>query len=215
MKSLLNKTAVWPVAVGALVFATGAANAITWGELPTAPDVASFDINFNYVSSTHIFTAIGQSQNLQLPGSPTPTRLDQFGSYTLSANIDSSGNLMSGSNKLTVTGKLASKGFTSTPLLQGDITSFTKTADEFFFAFTITGGSFYERGYRGNGGTLITDLSDANYPGSFSGDFSTTSFGALADVRLAPDSGSTFSILGFGLTGLCLARRRLVRAPVA
>jgi len=142
------------------------------------------------------------------------------GNFLINASVNSSGNLIAGTDNLTVTGNIATLG-DGTPLLTANLDQFGYTtgaqAGVYDFVFTITGGSVASV-YGGTGQLLDVIVSDGGangLPGVFTSSFTTTTLGA-ADIKApaTPEPASMLLLLsGGGILGLL--RKRLRKLSVA
>ncbi len=135
--------------------------------LPSTPDLASAYITVTYDAGSHVFTAVGLPQTLNVLDGP-PAEYSIAGSpegygFSLTAYIDNSGHLLSGGS-LTITGALTDPGETSGELLSGTPTAFES-------GVSVTGGGTYA-----SFDFLVGDIGGLLGP----------AFGNLAGVRLDP-----------------------------
>lgn len=167
------------------------------------PDVASGFIAVDYNATTKLFTAVGTTQNLSLPVTPSlGLRL-----FSLSATIDNVGNL-SGPGSLIVRGDF---GGTDQVLFQSNtITAFGFGAtNKFEFLFTQESGSLAPVG--SSVGTILVDTG-LNFGGgipSFSASFSGRIFTGgpgFANADTFVPGPSALAVMGLG--GLFAGRRR-------
>jgi len=168
------------------------------------PDIVSDFISVEYNAGTDVFTASGFAEELDDDGS-VPAETITGGTFDLTATIDDSGALVSGT--LSIGGTVASLGFNSGTLLTGTLTAFgfpDAGGDPLEFLFDVTGGD--AAGLYGSvpGGII---LSDAGFTGDFTNDFNNAGFG-VADVAPVPLPAAVW-LFGAGLLSLAgFGRRR-------
>lgn len=168
------------------------------------PDIVSSFIDVNYNAGTDTFTASGFALELDDDGS-VPAEAITGGTFDLTAVIDGSGTLSSGS--LSIGGTVASLGFNSGTLLTGNLTAFgfpNGGGDPLEFLFDVTGGD--AAGLFGSSGGII--LGGTNFTGDFTIDFNGDG-SAVANVAPVPLP-ATVWLFGAGLLGLVgLGRNRI------
>ena len=153
------------------------------------PDIASQNIMVNYDGSTMAFSAIGDSAFINDPA----TFL--FGTFTLLAQFDNFGNLLSGSLDITDS--------TATSVLTGSALKFGYGSPEpFEFVFKITGGSLAGL-FGGTGGTVGVILTQMGITPTANG-FTGTGAG-VADTAPTPEPGTLLMLAT--AAGLLAARR--------
>ena len=176
------------------------------------PDIVSSFIDVSYDATTDAFTASGFAMELDDDGS-VPAEAIDGGSFDLSATIDDSGALSSGT--LTIGGEVASLGFTGGTLLTGDLTAFgfqDAGGDPLEFLFSVTGGDAADLygGIGSIGGILLVnvfDVTGAVFPGDFTFDFDGDG-SASSNVAPIPLPAAVW-MFGAGLLGLVgVARKR-------
>lgn len=193
------------LAATAVSIATGSASAVSLGLFKTDPDVASGFIGVDYDAVSHVFSAVGFTQNLELPpASSLGNRL-----FSLTALIDNNGNLLSGGAALTVRGDFGGSDqllFSSTSIIDFGFSAFNK----FEFRFTQQAGSLASVG--ATIGTILVDTG-LSFPGgtpdfhaSFSGRIFPGGPGAANADTFAPAPSPALS--GCVLAGLVARRRR-------
>jgi len=127
------------------------------------------------------------------------------GSYSIFAEIDDAGNLLSGI--LDIGGTIDSLGYNSGTLLQGNLNAFGFGTNETLeFTFDVMGGDAASI-YDGLGGTIIAD---SGFAGDFSSDWGTDFGEAVSDtgvVSSVPEP-STYLLMGLGLFMVAAAARR-------
>jgi len=187
-------------------------------DLATVPDIYVNSVSVSYDASTDSFVAEGIPISLEV----TPGYAELFsdsppGTFLLTATIDESGSLSSGS--LTITGQVPSRGFDGT-ILTGDVRAFEPVAapmssspDVFTFMFDVTGGEaaplYNAAGFAGGFQLAVK----SGFAGAFDVDF--TGVDGCLDVRaVVPEPGSLvlWSLLGGCAVGAACWRRRRRRA---
>lgn len=124
------------------LFTSAASAALIPLTLDDSPDLFSSGIDVVYSGGT--LTATGWTTQMDHDGDGDYTAITEntsWGSFSLSAAIDGSGALSSGS--VTLDGEIAGLGYTSGTLLTGTLTDFgfDETGGEILeFVFTVTGG---------------------------------------------------------------------------
>lgn len=199
-----------------LVCLSGLLSAAPLNLVGTLPDIASTSVSTTYTSSTHIldiqgtasvFTETNGTQDTITPGASP--------SFHIVANIGSSGQIIAGTNSLTITGSVAALG-AGTPLLSAsNLTAFgfnTSGTEIYEFVFTVpSSGAGSLAGYYGPTGTpldviVTTGSITGGIPSNFTANSSTS--GGLADVRgNAPEPG-TLLLLASGGSLIGILRRR-------
>lgn len=176
------------------------------------PDIVSDFIDVSYDASTDSFTANGFARELDDDGS-VPAEAITDGTFNISATIDGSGSLTSGS--LSIGGTVASLGFNSGTLLTGSLTAFgflDSGGDPLEFLFDVTGGD--AAGLYGSIGGII--LGATGFGGNFTSDFDNLVGGvpgtgsAVANVAPVPLPAAIW-LFGAGLLGLVGLGRNRVR----
>ncbi|MBT8135951.1 MAG: VPLPA-CTERM sorting domain-containing protein [Gammaproteobacteria bacterium] len=191
----LSFSAFWATILLAFsINAHGAPLALTMAD---TPDIAVGFITVEYAGGS--LSANGFA--LSFDGSDTDPALDIVnGLFTLNAQIDSAGNLASGS--LVVSGTIGSQY--SGTLLTGDLTAFgfndNPAGDPLEFLFSVTGGELASL-YGAVGGII---LASSGFSGSFT-HFSSTS--GTADVAAIPVPAAVWLMLT-ALAGLSGFRNR-------
>jgi hypothetical protein len=161
------------------------------------PDIVSSFIDVNYDAAGDTFSANGFALELDDDGS-VPAEAITGGTFDLTAFIDGSGSLSSGS--LTIGGTVASLGFNSGTLLTGNLTAFgfpDLGGDPLEFLFDVTGGDAAGL-YGAIGGILLTGGT------GFTGDFTVDFLGdgsAVSNVAPVPLPAAVW-LFGAGLLGL-------------
>ena len=186
--------------MGLLVATTGRAAPLDI-TLNSEPDIFADFLNVNYNAANDLLSVSGSVANLTTGG--VMNGIDN-GTFDLTANIDGSGGLNSGS--FSIGGTIAGLDFKSSTLLTGTLTDFGFDAmggDPLEFLFTATGGDALGL-YSGLGGII---LSGSNFGGSFASDFGEANFGARADVGVVPVPAAVW-LFGSALLGLIGYNRR-------
>ena len=171
------------------------------------PDIVSGFIDVTYNATTDTFSASGFALELDDDGS-IPSETIAGGTFDLSASIDASGLLASGT--LDIGGTVASLGFNSGTLLTGDLTAFgfpNAGGDPLEFLFSVTGGDAagLYGGAGSTGGVILAG--GTGFTGDFTADFTGGGM-AVADVAPVPVPAALW-LFGTGLLGLVgLGRNR-------
>ena len=154
--------------------------------MPFTPDISSSFIDVDYVgnNSSGSLTAGGFATVLTPPGATSGNIAG--GSFDISLSINFDAQTASGS--LVIGGTIAALGFASGSVLTGSLTSTASSptfgagaADPLEFLFTVTGGDAAQL-FGGIGEPVGVILANSGYNGSFSADFSNSSFSGVADT---------------------------------
>lgn len=179
------------------------------GLLEPYPDLKSDFLNVTYTNSTSMFEAVGTTSAYD-PDSVTDYIVTDGGfnpgSCTLTAQIDGSGNLLSGT--ISISGAVVDQDFNELipfgVLLQGTLTQFGfldggAQPDKFDFLFDVTGGSL--AGDYGSVAGTILGMQSTSFV-NFSGNFSNSGIG-VADTRMmvVPEP-STWLLVSFSVLAL-------------
>lgn len=197
------------VGSAAVLFLTAGATASPLNLVAGTPDVSAGFISISYNATSHAFSATGFTQNANFP--PAIPSLGQR-AFSLTCNIDNSGNILPGNQSLTVRGDVNAAGqfvsganaliFTSSTLSQFGFGA----TDKFEFVFTAGSGGLWATNNQSLGVIMVGAglfTSNGGVP-RFTSDFSLTSSGN-ADTFLVPAPGA-FALLG--AAGLTATRRR-------
>ena len=151
-----------------------------------------------------MLTVTGTALAIDFNGNPPPDNSITAGTFTLTAMINSSGVLTSGS--LSITGTIPSLG-SGSPLLPANLTALGfsdwPVTQIFEFIGTTTGGS-QAAGMGSQIGTILNLGSGFN--GSFASNFANSGFGN-ADTFRIPAPGAGLVLGAAGLIGLSRRRR--------
>ena len=181
--------------------------------LDDSPDIASGFIDVQYDAANDFLAANGFA--LSFFDGVSPTNIIG-GGFSLSANVDELGSLLTGST-LMITGEVLGFG-TTDPLLTGDLTAFgyldSPGGDIFEFFFTVTGGDLATPAYYGNPGSVggvILDGSGTGFDGTFDADFNNLMFDIPGTGNGVSDTGipepGGFALLLFGALAALKKRR--------
>jgi hypothetical protein len=184
--------------LGLLVGATANATLLGVDAISTNPDLTSNPLTVTYTASDGHLAMSGVTPFYTPPeGEPMYSVWSEdwmsYGTFTLSAIVDASGNLLAGGT-LTVSGQVYDESndnvlFPFGVLLQGSLTAFGYQVNDgvgkFDFLFDVTGGQLADL-FGPQGGTTV-DLNTAHttFTGSFSSDFSNVESPiAVADTKM-------------------------------
>lgn len=187
--------------------------AIPLSIVPSPPDMSFGAVSVNYDHLADTLTVTGFATNFidENGVSHSPTDGTTLTTLAMTAIIDSTGVLVSGS--LSIEGVIPSLGITtSSLLLMADLTLFGDVnpldLDTFNFLASATGGLLAGPHYGAEVGVIL------NGTGTFNNNWAENfgqAFGGTADIT-TPSSvvsvSATWPLLGVGLLGIALARRR-------
>lgn len=167
------------------------------------PDITSGFLTVTYNATSDVLSVTGPALTIDFDGVSPPDHAITGGTFTLSAIINASGMLTSGT--LTITGTVGAIGATS-PLLTANLTGFgfssSPVTQIFEFTGAVTGGS-QAAGYGASVGTVLN--TGGGFPGHFNSNFSKSGQGS-ADTARIPAPGTAAALAG--LLGLAARRRR-------
>lgn len=170
----------------------------------STPDITSGFITVSYNATSDVLTVTGTALSIDFNGTPPPDNTITSGTFTLTATINSSGMLTSGS--LIIAGTIPALGAAS-PLLTANLTAFgfsdSPVTQVFEFTGTTTGGS-QAAGMGSQVGTILN--LGGGFGGSFANNFANSGFGN-ADTFRIPAPGAGMLISAAGLIGLSRRRR--------
>jgi len=211
----------------ALLSCSGIANAGPLNLNDTFPDIATDFVGASYAAGQ--LTVFGLSVNLQTNPTTTFAILNSgpfLGSATvgadtlefnfeIEASIDSNGNIVAGTNTLTMTGEITALG-DGTPLLTGNLLEFGASPGLDEFVFSTSGGSLASLYGGASGGMIGVIFANDALTGSFATDFSTGfTNGGFADVGVqasVPEPASLLLLIsGGGLLRLWRKRPGIVK----
>jgi hypothetical protein len=190
--------------------------------LQQLPDLASGNLTVEYNAANGLFTVSGDTSVYTAPDATAYSVLtdDQFGlgTFNLSANIATNGDLLGGTVTI-VGGVFDDSGTEIYPwgtLLQGNLTAFgfeaatSTNKSEFDLLFNVTGGSLAS--VYGSVAGVLLHTEDDSFGGSFTSGFSNRGHGA-ADTRMMLIPEPEPQLLVFlSVLGLCWVARW--RAPL-
>jgi len=167
------------------------------------PDIFAGFGSATYTAATDQFVITMQPQTI-FSGGVNYGIVAGLADYTLIAEIDDFGNLVSGS--LTINGTAGGLGFNSGTLLTGTITEFgfDTALAPFEFVFDVTGGDAAGLWGSEPGGIILTGT---GFGGSFGSDFS-SAFAGTSDTGVVIPEPSTGLLFGVALLILGLSARR-------
>lgn len=169
------------------------------------PDIFSAFISVNYNSSTQNLNSQGFAFEIDDDG-VGPAEQIVNGLMNLSATIDNSGNLISGS--LTIQGTVPTLNYTSGTILTGNIIDFgfpDAGGDPLEFLFEVTGGD--AAGIYGPKGGVI--MSYTGFPGSFQSSFMNYGDGVSDTFSVSGEpvpEPSTIAMFLIGIGGLVVSK---------
>ena len=213
----------------------GLAHATSLNLLDGLPDIATQFDGVSYNSLTSTLTITGKATSIQTLAS-TPACSGSGGcaitdnpfignngsfnfNFEILAQVNSSGNLVAGTDTLTVMGAVAGLGGVSGTLLTGNITAFgigNGSGNPYEFLVKDTGGlldGYFPNGLGGMLGVIVSPPS-GSYSTNFTGSFS-TGYTGVGDIGAnTPEPASLLLLLsGGGLLGVL--RKRFSRGASA
>jgi len=172
--------------------------------MQSTPDITSGFITVSYNATSDVLTVTGTALSIDFNGTPPPDNNITSGTFTLTATINSSGMLTSGS--LSIAGTIPALGAAS-PLLTANLTAFgfsdSPVTQIFEFTGTTTGGS-QAAGMGSQVGTILN--LGGGFSGSFASNFANGGFGS-ADTFRIPTPGASLLLGAASLIGLSRRRR--------
>lgn len=161
---------------------------------PETPNLFSAPLTIQYTASSGLFTVSASTSAYHTQGGDSLPVTDAsswgVGTFDLSANIATNGNLLSGT--VTIEGAVYDQSYDEPPLisygtlLQGNLTAFgyqTNGVDQFDFLFNVTGGELADV-YGSVGGIYLNTEEKTSFAGNFLTDFSTSGSQGDADTKM-------------------------------
>ena len=181
--------------------ANGAAQASSLGLTPGIPDIFSSSITTGYASG--VFTANGIAMTIDDDGIGPSINFDAIvaNSFSLTAMIDGSGSLSSGS--ISITGSITSLSATSGTLLTGTLTDIgfpDAGGNPLEFLFDVTGGDLASL-YGGLGGVILSGSGLPISSTPWANDFSNNGRGLSDTFSVVPVPAAVW-LFGSALLGL-------------
>ena len=207
----------------------GLAHATSLNLLDGLPDITTQFDGVSYNSLTSTLTITGKATSIQtLASTPACSAsggcfitdnpfIGNNGSFNFNfeilAQVNSSGNLVAGTDTLTVMGAVGSLGGISGTLLQGNITAFgigNGSGNPYEFLVKDTGGlldSYFPNGLGGMLGVIVSPQTGSSFSTNFTGNFS-AGYTGLGDIGAnTPEPASLLLLLsGGGLLGVLRKR---------